>query len=191
LEQVTALVLIRHAQVVVDPAESADQWQLTPEGEADAATLRKGPEIASARRFFSSPEPKALATAAKVASGRPVIAVHDLRELDRRAAGWFGDSGAYASMVEQILEQPGVSILGCETAAHAQSRIVRAVGNLARRNPDEPIAVVSHGIVLALYVSWLRGQRIADVEAWRRMRFPDVAVIDPALGRVLRDFGGS
>jgi broad specificity phosphatase PhoE len=188
---VAALVLIRHAQVVVDPNESADQWRLTPEGEADAAALRKRPEIASARRFFSSPEPKALATAAKVASGRPVITVHDLRELDRHAAGWLGDAGDYSSMVVQMLHHPDVSIRGCETAVHAQSRIVQTIGDLARRNPYEPIGVVSHGIVLAMYLSWLRGQRIADVESWRRMQFPDVAVVDPALGRVLRDFGGS
>jgi broad specificity phosphatase PhoE len=189
LDDVATVVLIRHAQVVINPTESTDQWRLAPEGEVAAAALRERPEIASAKRFFSSPDPKARATAAEVATLRPIIAVPDLRELDRGAAGWFGDAGDYASMVAQILRHPDVSIRGCETAAHAQSRIVQAVGDLARSNPDEPIAVVSHGIVLELYVSCLRGRRMADVETWRRMGFPDVAVVDPALGRVLRDFG--
>ncbi|MER3421415.1 MAG: hypothetical protein C4290_13230, partial [Chloroflexota bacterium] len=51
----------------------------------------------------------------------------------------------------------------------------------------EPFAVASHGLALSLYVTALSGEDPATL--WRSLRMPDLAVVDPARGTVLRSFG--
>jgi broad specificity phosphatase PhoE len=182
-------VLIRHAAVTVDPHERSDQWALSADGLNAASQLRADPDLAAATRIYSSPEPKALATAHAMAGERLVVALPKLVELDRRSAGWLGSADEYAALVAEILEQPEFSIRGCEPAVAAQARVVAEIDRLARDAGGEAIAVVTHGIVLTLYVSWLRGLPAPDLDLWRRLRFPDVAVVDHVGRIVVREFG--
>ena len=100
------LVLIRHAEVVVDPHAPSDTWRLSVDGAAKAAALAKHPALTGVELFATSPEPKAVATAKAVGRGRAVVVVEDLRELDRRAAGWVGTAEEYAELVTTILARP-------------------------------------------------------------------------------------
>jgi broad specificity phosphatase PhoE len=183
------VILVRHAAVTVDPREDAHQWRLSADGEVAATRLANVLQFGAVGQIYSSPEPKAIATACAVARGQAVVEIDGLAELDRRAAGWLGTSDDYAAMVAEIFRQPTVSVRGCETALAAQRRIVGAIDRLAGGARDEAIAVVSHGIVLTLYVSWLRGLAEPDLDRWRRMRFPDAAVVDHERRVVLSDFG--
>lgn len=182
------LVLIRHAQVAVDPNQPSESWLLSVAGARDAATLRDDPDVAAVTRFFTSPEPKAQATSRAVADERPVAVVHDLRELDRRALGWVRTPDEYRAVVTEIFAHPDDSYRGAETAASSQRRIVNAIARIVHDNPTETVAAVSHGIVLTLYLAWLRDDLFADLSLWKRMQFPDVAVVDPIERRVIRDF---
>jgi broad specificity phosphatase PhoE len=186
---VLELVLIRHGPVRVDLGQPSVSWHLSDDADTVVGQLSGDQSLISIERLYASPELKAVATANLLATGRPVIVVEDLRELNRQAAGWVGGNDDYAAMVADILWNPERSIQGCEPAVEATSRICRAIGNIVDANPTDAIAVVSHGIVLTLYVSWLRGLVLPDVGLWRRLRIPDLAVVDPIQRKVLRDFG--
>jgi broad specificity phosphatase PhoE len=181
--------LIRHAPVVPDPARPPDQWLLSETSEALVAALASLPAAARVERFFSSPEPKALGTARIVAGARPIEAEPGLRELDRSTAGWLDTPDGYASLVAEILCAPERSIRGCEPAAEAQRRMVNAVERIVAGHRDRNVAIVSHGIALTLYLSALRGLALPDLDLWRRMRLPDLALVDPERRLVLEDFG--
>jgi broad specificity phosphatase PhoE len=184
------LVLIRHAQVTVDPRVPVDQWRLSEEGVKAAAALLRDPALAEVQLFYTSPEPKAVATAAAISGPQPLIQVPDLRELDRTAAGWLRTEAAYMAMVAEIFRHPDESIRGCEPAVLAQQRIVRAIDTLVAARPGCTLAIVSHGIVLALYMCHLKRIMMPDPAVWRRIGVPDLALIDPVRRAVIVDFHG-
>lgn len=185
-----SLVLVRHAQVEVDPGAPAHEWGLSSDGRSDAARLSRHPAVVAADLFFCSPEPKALATAAVMAEGRPIHQVEDLRELDRTAAGWIGSADEYAALVEAIFRNPRDSVRGCEAATSAAGRVVRAVEAILTEHVDRTVVIVSHGILLSLYMSCFRELDQPDFDIWRRLSFPDIAVLDPVQQTIVEDFSG-
>jgi broad specificity phosphatase PhoE len=187
---VTRLVLIRHAQVEIDPASATHAWRLSAEGAQAARRLREHPDVRDAASVYSSPEPKAVATAHALADVRIVSLCHALRELDRTALGWVGSHAHYKAIVREILLNPEESVLGCEPASSALSRFEGEVSAICARHPGETVALVSHGIVLALYVSRVL-RRPPDIALWESIRFPDVAVVDLGEQTVMRPFGSS
>ncbi|HEX5414384.1 MAG TPA: histidine phosphatase family protein [Chloroflexota bacterium] len=183
------LVLIRHAEVAADPHAPSDTWTLSPDGAATAAVLGRHPALANVDLIATSPEPKALATAKVIAKERDIVVADGLRELDRRAAGWVGTTDEYADLIETIMNRPTESIRGCESAAQAGERVTRAIEDLLAANPHRSLAVVSHGIVLTLYLSALLGLPTPDPALWRGIGMPDLAVVDPVSRGVIVGFG--
>jgi 2,3-bisphosphoglycerate-dependent phosphoglycerate mutase len=185
---VTRVVLIRHAQIRVDPESSSDAWQLSPEGELAAERLTIHPSVRGVACIYTSPEPKAVATAQAIAGGREVRVCAGLRELDRGALGWIGSPEEYRETVRQILRNPDESVRGCESAARALRRVLQAIALIRSDHEEESVAVVSHGIVLTLYLSSVL-ERDPDIALWESIDFPDVAVVDLDGPRVIQDFG--
>lgn len=183
------LILVRHAQVVMDPDIPVERWGLSPEGEVAALALLQHPALSNVDVVMSSPEPKALATAGLLAVEAPVVTEPDLRELDRLRLGWLPDEDAYPAVVREILAHPGRSVRGCERAEDAQRRIVHAIDRMVERYPQQTVAVGHHGIVLTLYLSRLMGLETPSLTLWQSIEFPDVAVVDPVQRVVLRSFG--
>jgi len=169
------VVLIRHAAVTVEPNVPSSGWQLTPAGLRAASRLGKVDVIRAATVIATSPEPKATGVAAAIANGRRVREVADLSELDRSRAGWLASEAEYAQLVRQIFEQPLDSIRGCESASHAQARFVAAIDALREQHPSAVLGVVSHGLVLSLYVAYIRGLPAPDLADWQRLGMPDLA----------------
>jgi hypothetical protein len=52
----------------------------------------------------------------------------------------------------------------------------------------ESVAVFSHGILLTLFMSAVRGLGRPDIDLWRSLRFPDIAVIDSESWQVVEEF---
>ena len=57
----TALLLVRHGRPLIDRDRPADEWELDPAYADDVRALRS--RLPAHAAWFSSPEPKALATA--------------------------------------------------------------------------------------------------------------------------------
>jgi broad specificity phosphatase PhoE len=185
-----SLVLIRHARVRPEPGKPHRLWGLTEEGRRAAATLALDEAVRDVTLFASSAEPKAVETAAAVATGRPVVEIEDLGELDRSAAGWLASEQERMELVRAIFENPTTSVRGCESAADALARFTRGVDTLVAEHPEGGLAVVTHGTVLALYMAHLRGEPTASIESWRGIGLPDLALVDHRAGAVIRNFAG-
>ena len=183
------LILVRHAQVVVDPTVAVERWGLSREGEIAALALLQHPALSHVDVVVSSPEPKALATAGLLSAEAPVVTEPNLRELDRSRLGWLRDENAYSAVVREILNHSGRSVRGCERADDVQRRIAHAIDRIVEQYPHGTVAAVSHGIVLTLYLSWLLGLETPSLTLWQSIGFPDAAVVDPERRVVLQPFG--
>jgi broad specificity phosphatase PhoE len=183
------LVLIRHARVTIEPDTPPASWELSSDGQCAARRLAQAAALRDVTLFATSPEPKARATALGIAHGRRVVELAGLSELDRSAAGWIGSESEYLEFMREVFGSPDYNVRGCESAAHAQRRMVTAVSDAWTAFGDDGLGIVSHGIVLSLYVAHLKGQRTPDLDYWRSIRLPDVAVVDPIGNTVLLDFG--
>jgi broad specificity phosphatase PhoE len=162
------LVLVRHAAPEIDPARPPTAWRLSADGRAAAARLR-GTVVVDT--VVSSPEPKALETAA--ALDAPLEVDPRLREHDRAGMGWREH---FAAAVEAGFARPADVVLGVESFHAARDRFAAAVDAALDAHPGERVALVSHGTVIALYAA--RELDADPVELWRGLRFPDVIELD-------------
>ncbi len=78
---------------------------------------------------------------------------------------------------------------GWETAAAALARFTRAIDQLIQAAEGRDLIVVSHGTVLSLYLSHLRGESHVDLADWARVRMPDYCVVDTSAMRLVQPFG--
>ncbi len=182
------IFLVRHAQVQLDLSVPAEHWQLNSAGQALAQRLAALPMFANLHTVWTSPEPKAQATARPLADRHQArFLIHpDLAELQRGPTNIPGHA-AYEATVRQAFEQPELSVGGWERAADAQRRISGCVMALAAATP-EACAVVSHGLVLALLLAQLRRQPHVNVAEWRAMPLPAVAVVERTTWQLVAPF---
>jgi broad specificity phosphatase PhoE len=172
------LFLVRHAPVALDLAVPAEHWTLSDEGRELAQRLAALPILAELQTVWSSPEPKAQATA------QPLVDLHgttflihpDLVELQRGPSN-LPDHGAYTAAVCQAFANPETSSNGWERACDAQRRIVTTIREIVVQ-ASGPAAIVSHGLILSLLVAYLRGETHVDITEWRAMPLPALAVMD-------------
>jgi broad specificity phosphatase PhoE len=186
----TRLTLVRHGRPAVDPTVPAAEWTLDPAGRPAVRALRGSLPAEAAWR--SSPEPKAVATAAAL-TDRPVRPVDDLHEAVRPAT-WFDDPTEFAAAVRRSIEAPDQpAVPGWEPASQTRSRVVAAVRELlAEPRSSADLVLVGHGTAWTLLVAELT-ERAPDLAAWERMAMPDLAVLEvpsdggPAI--LVRDWG--
>lgn len=177
--------LVRHAAVTVRADAPAEQWHLSPEGRAAAEALAEDPRWASVALVYTSPEPKAVATAQRIAArhGLAIVIERDLREVDGRA--WTSED--YREVVRRYLA--GETVDSWAACDGARERIRSCIERIAAQQASDEIAIVSHGLVLTLYVSDLLGLDAAGAhDLWSRMRYPDAAIVDPQARQVERAF---
>ena len=121
------LFLVRHGRPLVDRSRPAHEWELDPAAYDDIWALRESGRLPDRAAWFSSPEPKALATAELLTDG-DVGVVDGLREHVRDSTEWvedFGDSVRRAFAVPDAVAVPG-----WEPLAACRDRVVRAVDGI-------------------------------------------------------------
>lgn len=172
------LFLIRHAPVELDLAVPSERWTLSAEGRELAERLAALPILADLQAVWSSPEPKAQATAQPLVHrhGTAFLIHPHLSELQRGPTN-LPDHEAYEAAVRQTFANPATSSGGWERACDAQRRIITGVNEIAAQ-ASGPVAIVSHGLVLSLLVAHLRGEAQVDIAEWRAIPLPALAVMD-------------
>ena len=181
------LYLVRHASVAVHPERPATGWHLSPEGRAAADALASEDCWAQLARLYSSAEPKAIATAQRIAARNalPIATEPDLGEVGGRA--WV--EGDYKDVARRYLR--GERVEGWEVRNLALRRVRECIEAITARHGQADIGIVSHGLVLTLYLSDLLAlPAAAAVETWEGIGFPDYAVVDPTSKRLERPFAG-
>lgn len=161
---------IRHAAVVLDPRRPAPEWLLSEDGLDAARRLACEPRLAEVGRIVSSPEPRALGTAAPLADARglELTVDDDLREVERGSLPVLARRD-YVALVGRYLGGEGVD--GWEPAAEARARFAAAVDR-HRANHDGDTAIVTHGLVLALHLG-------LDPARWEALPLPAVVEASP------------
>ncbi|MFZ5825268.1 MAG: histidine phosphatase family protein [Bacillota bacterium] len=179
------IYLIRHAEVHPIEGLPAAQWPLTERGRQQAEAIAGLPFWGEVRAVYSSPEAKAMETVAPAARRYqlPVTPVDDLRELER-TPGLHPD---YHAAVAACFAEPERSCNGgWEPAGAARRRITEAIAQIARQ--EGPVAVVSHGLVYALFLAGLNGCPAPTVPEWRAIPMPGWAVVDLTTRQVMHPF---
>jgi broad specificity phosphatase PhoE len=187
------LTLVRHGRPAVEPLVAPRYWALARDAAEGLAALRGSGLLPSGATWISSPEPKALATAAAL-TDRTVITVDDLREAERPVS-WFDEPEEFVAAVRRSFEAPDEpAVPGWETVSATRSRVAAIVRELlADVEAPEELVIVGHGTAWTLLVAELTG-RAPDVDAWERMATPDLAILEvPAAGgpaTLIRDWAG-
>lgn len=163
--------LVRHGRSAPDDARPAEEWPLHPDAAAGLTALRESGKLPVAARWFSSPEPKARATA-RALTGTSVGFVDGLREMTRPAQPWLG-APEWSALVRRCLTEPDVPAApGWEAAVATTDRVVGAVRRITDSCPDDDVVLVGHGTAWTLVVAALT-RRPPDLQAWERLRMPD------------------
>jgi broad specificity phosphatase PhoE len=134
--------------------------------------------------FFTSPQPKAAQTAGLVSAsfGTSTTIREALREHDERDAPFFDDEAAFVRAVETFFVRPNERVFGAESAHEALARFSVEVDGLVSTAAG-PVAVVSHGRVISLYIGERAGVNAFGV--WRRLALPSFVVFDPELRAIV------
>lgn len=164
------LHLVRHGRPRTQPGQPAADWGLDPDGLPGLLTLRDSGVLPGDAAWFSSPEPKAVATARFLHPGRLTV-VPGLEE-QHRGSRWFDDEAAFAAAVERAFTDPRHGAApGWEPLAVTHERIVSTVGRLLADHPDVEVVVVGHGTAFTVLVSALTGSA-PDLHFWRKLPMP-------------------
>ncbi len=166
--------LIRHASPVIRPEFPTREWTLSERGAREAQVLAGAALDWGIEALFSSSEAKARSTALIIgdAVGLPVNVVDAFDEL--RIADWVDNADQFNNLVRRVLagEAPP---RGAESAHDAAARFARGLEIVAQAR--FPAAVVSHGRIIAAYLSRFRPVEDA-FELWRSIPMPGWTVID-------------
>jgi broad specificity phosphatase PhoE len=169
---VAALYLIRHVEVELRDGTPPEDWLPTAAGLKAAERLAGEPFVRDLALVASSPEAKAVATARRLAAAARVeLRIEDdLREARRRGTPIL-ERDAYVALVARYLA--GEESAGWEPAAAARARFAACVDRLLA-DARGPVAVVTHGLVISLYLGY-------GVDEWSRLGLPDVrSVLTPS-----------
>jgi broad specificity phosphatase PhoE len=170
------LHLVRHGRPLVDRTRPAHAWELDPAGYDDVWALRGSGRLPARAAWFSSPEPKALATAELLTDGE-VGVVDAFREHVRESPEWIED---FDDAVRRAFAVPdAVAVPGWEPLNLCRDRVVRSAEGVLSAHPDTDVVLVGHGTAWTVLVAELTG-RPADLDAWERLAMPDLWVVDGA-----------
>jgi broad specificity phosphatase PhoE len=162
------LYLVRHGRPLIDRARPAHEWDLDPAYADDVRAL--GRRLPAHAAWFSSPEPKALATA-RLLTDEPVEVIDDLREQERHNTHWIE---AFEPLVRRAFEHPEVRAHeGWERLSHTRARVVTAVEGILDQHPGRDVVLVGHGMAWTLVRSAVTGEP-PDLDWWAGLSMPDV-----------------
>jgi broad specificity phosphatase PhoE len=178
-----SLYLVRHARVQMT-GDMAERWPLSEEGEREAGILAQRDFWREVERIFSSPEPKALQTAEPAARRWSVtLEIADCLHEVRRPR-LIPD---YEDAIARFFSEPETGVAGMKPAIQEAERITRCIKGLAAAHPERALAIVSHGLVTALFLARLEG-RWPTVAEWRAIPFAGLAAVDTTTWQIAQDW---
>ncbi|MBI2950742.1 histidine phosphatase family protein [bacterium] len=178
----TRLILIKHSLPEVVSDLPASRWRLSEEGRRRCRVLTEKLAAYDPGVIVTSVEAKAVETAEIIvdALGRPFEVVEGLHEHDRSNVG-FLEKERFEGAVAEFFRRPQELVFGKETADQAHERFTKAIAVRMERHPDEDVAVITHGTVMALLVA--RANGLDPFPLWKRLGLPSFIVLSrPEIG---------
>ena len=166
----TRVVLIRHAEPFVEISTPGSQWRLTLEGKDNAGVL--GARVVGSSpiaHVWASPERKARETAEHAF---PSAAARVREQLGEVTKPWYPTTDELTQAVASYLR--GDVVEGWERREDVVARLAQLEADIG---PEERLAVVSHGVVLTV---WLDHQGVLEdpFAFWSELRTPDAWELD-------------
>jgi broad specificity phosphatase PhoE len=167
--------------------DTAERWPLSEEGLQEADTLTQQSFWRKVELILSSPEPKALQTAKPAARywSTPLEMTNCLREVRRSHL-----IPNYEHTIARFFSAPEASVAGLEPAVQAAERITRCIKGLSTEHPGKTLAIVTHGLVTALFLARLE-DRWPTVEEWRAIPFAGVAAVDTTTWHLVKNWSNA
>jgi broad specificity phosphatase PhoE len=195
------LILVKHAQPILDPAVPPKDWQLSPEGENQAERLARVLAPFMPFTLASSREKKARRTA-EIAGGTLGLQVHTvegLHEFDRPALPLMS-AVEHERLNTAIFDDLSRVMIGRESGAQALARFTAGVhAALDTLAGSRTLVAVTHGTVISLFVA--AHNAIDPRQLWKRLQCPSFVALalpgfrlvrvedDPVGGNAIRNAG--
>lgn len=123
---------------------------------------------------------------ARLLTPQPIRTWADLREV--RRADWFTThEGLRAAFLDAFDEPARPARSGWEPLDQARLRVTSVVAGLITQDSGD-LVLVGHGTAWTLLVAELTGDS-PDLQAWRRLRTPDLCTLNLANQTVSRPWG--
>lgn len=183
------IVFIRHSKSLVNPNIPITSWGLSEEGVELARKLNSIAQIKTIEVVYSSLQPKALETAVLATEnlGIPVEKDNNLTE-STSFTNKFVSLKELEENTRKYYAEKTLSINDGETFVQAQERFWKALQGIVKKEQDkESIGIVSHGNILAGFVSQITSED--PFEIVEKIAQPDVAVFDWNTKQFVSGFG--
>ncbi len=166
------------------PTAPPSLWRLSEAGRLKCAPLAGQLAAHHPDVIVTSTEPKAAETAQIVGNllGKPLETAEGLIEHDRSNVA-FLSTERFEAAVAEFFREPQRLVFGQETADQAHQRFTAAVEGIIARHPSKTLVLVTHGTVIALYVS--RTAALEPFPLWKRLGTPAFVVLSLPERRIL------
>jgi alpha-ribazole phosphatase len=168
----TTLILIRHGETnwnIEDRYTGQSDIPLNARGLQQAETLASNECVEKIDLIYSSDLQRASETAKRLQAGRAVPLYLDARLREIHQGEWEGlhfdeIHARYRQAWEQRKNAPlQVAPPGGETVGEVRQRVLAAIRDIIKSHPKETVAIVSHGLALAIIQVEVRGLPIETV----------------------------
>jgi len=180
------LILIRHSISQQQLDVSTHEGALSEEGLQLCEILAAQIRPYDVKFVLSSYEPKAIQTAealVKAFKGFNSQIIDGLEKTHRTTAPYSKNVGDFHAAVIAAMHRPNEIIFGEEAFATARLRFDQTLHDVMEQHPDEGVAVVSHGTVMALWLAPLLNRPVQDI--WQAVGMPAYAVIEWTEKRII------
>ena len=178
----TYLILARHSVPDYRPDINSHDWPLSQAGVMLCKPLAEMIRSYQPQRVIASLEPKATQTGQQIAKHLdiPFETAPGLEEQTRRTERWYDDLQERTRDVLKIFAEPDHVVYGEESGTAAYERFAAAIDEVRGQYPDETLAIVAHGTVMALFLE--RQAQVDGPAFWQAMGCPMFVVLSPADG---------
>jgi len=171
------LILVRHAAPLVDPSRPSAQWDLSEDGRRAARDLAAKLARFAPASIFTGPEPKQRQTGEELAEflSIPMTVLPDLAEHQRRSTSYVRRD-QFEDSIRGLFAEPERVVYGDESGEGTYARFADAVDRALAGQGTAPVAAVSGGTAISLFVS--RRSRIEPFALWKSLTTPTALIID-------------
>lgn len=171
------LILIRHSLPEIVENVPAHAWELSDEGRSRVVILAERLRQYQLEVIGSSVEPKARETAEILCKilGVDIVVMDGLHEHKRSGVQLISKE-EFRPLVQELFEKPDEVVFGNETATQALERYKESVELLMNLYDGKRMAIVAHGTVISLFVSWLTG--VDGYLFWKDLGLPSFVLLD-------------
>ncbi|NHJ48460.1 MAG: histidine phosphatase family protein [Asgard group archaeon] len=179
-------ILLKHAKTRINSKIPVSEWKLDSSGLTKLHGLLKNTDFSNIDIVIASSEYKAKKTAEIFSRkfGLEIQSYRELKELNRDQ-GDFLATKSYNDLVKTAMKKTKKSANNWETADSALSRFSKCIESINEDNNDKCILIVSHGIVINLFLASIRKKRKNIYDYWKSMDFCDYAIIKNS--RIIKD----